>query len=73
MVGVLAPAGTSQEIIDLLHREIVAITAAPDVRQRFDALGFKLVGNTQEEFGEYIKMEIARWGKIIRDANIRSE
>ena len=73
MIGVLVPAGTPREIIDLLHREISKITAMPDVKERFAALGFEPVSNTPEEFGAYIKAEIARWGKVIRDAKIGSE
>ena len=46
---VLAPAGTSKDIVNLLHREIVKIIAMPDVRQKFDTLGFAPVGTTPEE------------------------
>jgi tripartite-type tricarboxylate transporter receptor subunit TctC len=73
MVGALVPAGTPKEIIDLLQREISGIMAMPDVRERSVAAGFEPVSGTPEEFGAYIKAEIARWGKVIRDANIRSE
>jgi tripartite-type tricarboxylate transporter receptor subunit TctC len=73
MVGVLVPAGTPREIIDLLHREIIKITAMPDVRERFAAFGLTPASNTPEEFGAYIKAEIARWGKVIHDGNIGTE
>jgi tripartite-type tricarboxylate transporter receptor subunit TctC len=71
--GILVPAGTPRAIIDLLHREITGIMAAPDVRARFPALGLEQVSSTPEEFGAYIKAEIARWGKVIRDGNLRGE
>lgn len=73
IVGVVVPTGTPKEIVDALHREISKIVAAPDVKERFAALGVEPVSNTPEEFGAYIKAEIARWGKVIRDAKIRSE
>jgi tripartite-type tricarboxylate transporter receptor subunit TctC len=73
MVGVLVPAGTPQQIVDVLNREIVKIIALPEVKERFAAAGFDPAGNTPEEFGAYIKAEIARWAKVICDANIRSE
>jgi tripartite-type tricarboxylate transporter receptor subunit TctC len=73
MVGVLVPAGTPQQIVDVLNRKIVKIIALPEVKERFAAAGFDPVGNTPEEFGAYIKAEIARWAKVIRDAKIRSE
>jgi tripartite-type tricarboxylate transporter receptor subunit TctC len=73
IMGAVVPTGTRKEIIDVLHREIARIIAMPDVKERFEVLGFEPVGNTPGEFGAYIKEEIARWGKVIRDANIRSE
>ncbi|MEA3021599.1 MAG: hypothetical protein QOK01_451 [Alphaproteobacteria bacterium] len=70
MQGVLAPAGTPKEIVDLLQREIAAILAVPEVRERVLALGFEPEGNTPAEFGAYIKAEIAKWRKVIEDAKI---
>jgi tripartite-type tricarboxylate transporter receptor subunit TctC len=66
------PAGTPQPIVDLLYREIVAAVKTPDVRARFAAIGVDVVGNTSEEFAAQIKAEIAKWGKVIRDANIKA-
>jgi len=73
MQGVLAPAGTPREIIDRLHREIVKIIALPDVKERLATLGFDPIANKPEEFGAYIKSEIARWGKVINEANLKAE
>jgi tripartite-type tricarboxylate transporter receptor subunit TctC len=73
LLGVLAPAGTPREIIELLHREIAQIVARPDVRERLDAIGFVPVGNTPAEFAAVIKAETARWGKVIKDAHIKAE
>jgi tripartite-type tricarboxylate transporter receptor subunit TctC len=70
MQGVLVPAGTPKEIVDLLQREIAAILAQPDVKERVLALGFEPSGNTPAEFGVYIKAEIAKWRKVIEDAKI---
>jgi tripartite-type tricarboxylate transporter receptor subunit TctC len=73
LLGVLAPAGTPREIVELLHREIVRVVARLDVRERLDAIGFVPVGNTPGEFAAIIKAETARWGKVIKDANIKAE
>jgi tripartite-type tricarboxylate transporter receptor subunit TctC len=73
LTGIVAPAGTSKEIIDQWRNEIVRMVAAPDVKQRLETLGFAPVANASEEFGERIKIEIARWGKVVRDANIRAD
>lgn len=71
MQGVLVPSGTPKEIVDLLHREIVKIIAQPDMQARMAQLGFDPVANTPAEFATRIKAEIAKWGKVIRDAKIK--
>ena len=72
-VGVLVPAGTPNEIIGVLRREIVRIIALPDVRERLPVLGFEVVGSTPEEFASRIKVEIETWGHVIRAAGIKAE
>jgi tripartite-type tricarboxylate transporter receptor subunit TctC len=73
MQAVLVPAGTPQPVIDLLYREIKAIVALPDIKERFEVLGLDPVANTPQEFAAQIKVEIAKWGKVIRGANIKME
>jgi tripartite-type tricarboxylate transporter receptor subunit TctC len=72
-VGVLVPAGTPNEIIGVLHREMVSILALPDVKERLPALGFEIVASTPGEFATRIKAEIESWGKVIRAANIKQD
>jgi len=69
--GLLAPAGTPQEILDKLHDETVKALALPDVRKKFDELGLEPVGNTPAEFAAVIKKETPEWAKVIKDAGIR--
>jgi tripartite-type tricarboxylate transporter receptor subunit TctC len=71
--AVLVPAGTPRPVVDLLYAEIKAIVALPDIKERFAALGLDPVANTPEEFAAQIRREIAKWGKVIHDANIRME
>jgi tripartite-type tricarboxylate transporter receptor subunit TctC len=73
MQAVLVPAGTPQPVIDLLYREIKAIVALPDIKERFEVLGLDPVANTPQEFAAQIKVEIAKWSKVIRGANIKME
>ena len=68
--GFMAPAGTPQAIIDFLHREVVRVMAQPDIRQRLATMGFDPVASTPGEFANWVRTEIVRWGKVIRDANI---
>jgi tripartite-type tricarboxylate transporter receptor subunit TctC len=71
MQGVLFPAGTPREIVDRLQREIARIVALPDVRDRLAGMGFEPVANTPEEFADYIRSEINKWAKVIREAGIK--
>jgi tripartite-type tricarboxylate transporter receptor subunit TctC len=71
--GILVPAGTPKEIVDLLFREIIKAVALPDVKERFAALGFEVVANSGDEFAAQITAEIAKWGKVIREAKIKAE
>lgn len=71
--GVLVPAATPKEIVQLLHREIVKAIALPDVKERLATLGFEPVANTPEQFSDQIKVEITKWGKVIRDAKLKAE
>ncbi len=73
LTGIVAPAGTPKEIIDRWRTDIVKMVALPEVKQRLEALGFAPVANTPDEFGARIKAEIARWGKVVRDAHIKAD
>jgi tripartite-type tricarboxylate transporter receptor subunit TctC len=70
VTGLVAPAGTPREIVDLLHRAVAKIIAPPEFKERLLALGFDPVASTPEHFAEWIRSEIAKWGKVIRDGNI---
>jgi tripartite-type tricarboxylate transporter receptor subunit TctC len=70
IVGVVAPAGTPKEIVDLLYREIARAAALPDVQKRLTVLGFEIVVNKPEEFAALIEAEIAKWARVAREANI---
>ena len=71
--GIVAVKGTPSAIVTKLNTEVVKILRAPEVKQRLAALGAEPVGNTPDEFGAFIKAEMARWGKIIKEKGIRSE
>jgi tripartite-type tricarboxylate transporter receptor subunit TctC len=71
--GVLAPAKTPQPVIMKLNREIVRILQTQEMKDRLAADGSEAVGNTPEQFHAPIKTEVAKWAKVVRDANIRAE
>ncbi|HEX2825034.1 MAG TPA: tripartite tricarboxylate transporter substrate binding protein [Burkholderiales bacterium] len=71
--GMFAPARTPTAIVNKLNAEVVRILKTPEVRDRFIAMGADPVASTPEQFGAYVKSEIARWGKVIRDNNIQAD
>jgi tripartite-type tricarboxylate transporter receptor subunit TctC len=70
--GLLAPARTPKPVIDRLHADTVKILGGP-TRQRLEAQGFEPDGGTPAAFSAYIKSEIAKWAKVIKDAGIPAE
>jgi tripartite-type tricarboxylate transporter receptor subunit TctC len=73
LTGIVAPAGTPEDIIDRWRAEIARIAATRDVMQRLETLGFVPVASTPDQFGIRIRTEIAKWNKVVRDANIRAD
>jgi tripartite-type tricarboxylate transporter receptor subunit TctC len=71
--GIFAPARTPRPVIDKIHSEVVKILRTPDVREKLVAAGSDPVGSTPQEFQAYVKLELARWGKVIKDNNIKGE
>jgi tripartite-type tricarboxylate transporter receptor subunit TctC len=68
--GLLAPAGTPKAVVDKLSAETARILKQADVSKRITELGAEPVGSTPEQFAELIKTEIAKWAKVIKDANV---
>jgi tripartite-type tricarboxylate transporter receptor subunit TctC len=71
--GILAPAAAPKEIIARLHIEIVKVLALPEIKTKFSDQGADVASNTPEQFAAYIKSEIAKWGKLIRELGVKSE
>jgi tripartite-type tricarboxylate transporter receptor subunit TctC len=71
--GVLAPAGTPKPIITRLNAEIVRVMHAPDLQERFAATGTEPKTSTPDEFADFIKQEMAKWGKVVRAAGLKAD
>ncbi len=71
--GVMVPAGTPPAVISRLHQAIARALAVPEVKERILALGADPVGSSPEEFGAFIKKEIATWSKVIKEVGITIE
>ena len=71
--GVAAPAKTSRAIRDRLHADLVRALNSPDLRERLQRLGADPIGNTPEQYTEFIRNDIVKWTKVIRAAGITGE
>jgi tripartite-type tricarboxylate transporter receptor subunit TctC len=72
-LGVMAPTGTPQSIVDLLNTEINKILVRPDVRESWEKLGAVPVAMKPDEFGRYVQSEIDKWAKVIAASGIKPE
>jgi tripartite-type tricarboxylate transporter receptor subunit TctC len=71
--GLLVPARTPPAIIATLHRETVKALRTPALIERFAVEGVDPVGDTPEHFAAYIREEIVKWGKVVKDTGMRAE
>lgn len=71
--GVVAPAGTPKEIINLLNTEIAKILRQPDVNERLSSEGSDPVSSTPEQFGAMIKADVAKWAKVIKACGAQAD
>ena len=69
--GLLAPAHTAAPIIAKVHEEVVKVAAQADMRERLAQLGLEVAVNSPDEFATVINADIAKWAKVIKDANIK--
>ncbi len=69
--GALLPAGSPKAIVDKLHADTVRALADPDVKKRFADLGVEAVSSTPEQFASFIRDEMAKYAKLIKEANIK--
>jgi tripartite-type tricarboxylate transporter receptor subunit TctC len=71
--GLLLPAGVPKNVVDALARETGSAMRAPDINEKMVAQGFEPVGNTPAEFGKFIRVELTRWEKVVKERGIRGE
>jgi len=60
-------------VVERLQKEISAVLGEPEIRGRYTTRGIEAVGNTPREFTEQIRADLARWEKVVRQANVRIE
>ena len=66
--AILAAAGTPAPIVQKLNAEVIKAMNMPDAKQRIEAAGYNIVGSTPAELDSFIKAEIVRWAKVVKDS-----
>lgn len=72
-IGLFAPAGTPADVVSKLNAEVQKIMNSPDVQKRLEAEGARFIPSTPGQFASFQREELAKWAKIIKDANIKAE
>ncbi|MGC2075175.1 MAG: tripartite tricarboxylate transporter substrate binding protein [Xanthobacteraceae bacterium] len=71
--GLVAPAGTPSEIVTKLNVALRKVINSPEVQAKFKSVGFEGFSSTPQELGDYMKSEIADWGKMVKNAGIKPD
>jgi tripartite-type tricarboxylate transporter receptor subunit TctC len=71
--AIYAPAAMPKELIARVNQDVVKVLGLADVRERLAQLGIDRVGNSPDEAAAYLRSETARWGKVIKAANVRAD
>jgi tripartite-type tricarboxylate transporter receptor subunit TctC len=73
MAGLFAPVKTPHAIIDRLNREVARVVARPDVKERFFGAGIEPAGGSSAQFSALVKSDLAKWARVIKEANIKAD
>ena len=71
--GVLTVAGTPPEVVQRLNTEMVKILTSAEIKERFGKMGVEVVAGTPDHFSRYLRAEVDRWAKVVKDAGIKAD
>jgi tripartite-type tricarboxylate transporter receptor subunit TctC len=71
--GIFVPAGTPSPVIDLLQRHIAGVLQSREMQDDAVHLGYDLGGEPPEQFASFVRGEVAKWAKVIKDAGIKAQ
>lgn len=71
--GMTVPAATPRELVNRIYGDLAKVLQQPDFRERIAGMGADVIGSTPDQFAAFMKAESAKWGRVIREANIRAE
>ena len=72
-LGLIAPAATPEPVINKLHAELMEVLKEPAVREKFASLGLDIIGNSPQEFADFIKKDIVKWGKVVKESGAKAD
>ena len=72
-LGFVAPAGTPAPVVSKFHTELMEVLKEPAVQEKFQSLGLEIIGNTPAEFSEFIKKDIVKWAKVVKDSGAKAD
>jgi len=70
--GLVAPAGTPPDVVTKLNTALRPIIDSPDLQKKFRNVGFEGFSSTPGELGDFVKVQLGKWGKMVKDANIQA-
>jgi tripartite-type tricarboxylate transporter receptor subunit TctC len=72
-LGVVAPAKTPPAVVKRLHDELQEVLKEPEVKEKFRSLGLDIIGNTPEEFSAFLRKDILKWAKVVKDSGAKAD
>jgi tripartite-type tricarboxylate transporter receptor subunit TctC len=72
-LGFVAPAGTPAAAVNKFHAELAEVLKEAAVQEKFRSLGLDIIGNSPKEFGEFIKKDIVKWAKVVKDSGAKAD
>ena len=72
-IGFFLPTGTPPDIVQRLNEAVNRVLQGAEFRERLDSVAFEPVGGTQAQFAEYMKAEIVKWGKVVRETGAKPD
>jgi tripartite-type tricarboxylate transporter receptor subunit TctC len=72
-VGLFAPAGTPQAIVQKLNDAVLKAVQSPDLKERLDALAFEPTAQPLRETADYVKAEVVKWAKVVKDTGAKAD
>ena len=73
LFGLVVPAATPRPVVNRIYADSARVLAMPEVRERLAGLGLEVVGSTPEQFDAFVRSEIAKWAKVVKDNNIKAD